>query len=489
MKKKFLLYAAAVVLSISAFTGCVSAPEGNGGQGAAQQGRKEGAGPVDVVMRWLEAVKTEDAEAYIETYWPEAEKVVQFGSERIELFGREEILEHQQQAWEQFDMSSLTYERPQLRDHELPDRAVVLLVHSSHRFTDTFLLWKRKGVWKIEHHSLDEIPNPKVTSDFQRWADKDGSGELEDEEYKHFVRAGTTLVIGPHRSKSPIDDVFDFNEDGVVDEKEVRVARTYFFTLGLTRLIKSIDDGEFKKRLDLDGSGSFDGKDLEVLQRYLFTFNYLKLREREVKTGFDRWMDGNGDGLVTKDEQIDGFHRIFEPILLLPHDPERIKSAAMKHFEDDGGVSVSDEGTVAEQKAAPSDIAGKQVAVMGLESMTGTVSSETVDGLLLFIENAFVNSSRVKVVDRKNIESIVEEYEFQRTAMTDESTAVEIGKLANAELIVIGAVTFVGERYYLNIKLIDVQSGQIVGSSLAEADAEGGFLEMCNSAVEALFSD
>jgi hypothetical protein len=313
MKKKFLLYAAAVVLSISAFTGCVSAPEGNGGQGAAQQGRKEGAGPVEVVIRWLKALKAEDADAYIDAYWPDAEKIIEFRGERTALLGREEILRHQKRWWDRQDTGSVAYEKPKVAEHEHPDRKIVVLTHTSHRFSDRFLLLRRDGVWKIEHHSVHETGAPKVASDFQRWADKDDSGELEDEEYKRFVRAGTTLVIGPHKNRSPLD------------------------------------------------------------------------------------------------------------------------------------------------------------------------------GLLLFIENAFVNTRRVKVVERNNIESIVEEYEFQRTAMTEESTAVEIGKLANAELIVTGAVTFVGESYYLNIKLIDVESGEIAGSSLAGADGEEGFLEMCNTAVEALF--
>ena len=252
-------------------------------------------------------------------------------------------------------------------------------------------------------------------------------------------------------------------------------------------MLKSLGAEERRKRFDLDGNGVFDDRDGEILQRYLSSFNYLKLREREVKSRFEKRIDRNGDGILSKDEQIEAFHVLFEPILLLPHDPEKIRAAAIERLEDmEEGQAVL-EGTVTEQKAVSSEVEGRRVAVVSLETMTGAVDDETVDGLLLFIENAFVNTRRVKVVERNNIESIVEEFEFQRTSMTEESTAVEIGKLANAELIVTGAVTFVGESYYLNIKLIDVESGEIAGSSLAGADGEEGFLEMCNTAVEALF--
>ena len=44
-----------------------------------------------------------------------------------------------------------------------------------------------------------------------------------------------------------------------------------------------------------------------------------------------------------------------------------------------------------------------------------------------------------------------------------------------------------GKRYYLNIKLIQVENSEIVGSSIAEAGADTGFFDMCNRAVYALF--
>ncbi|UCF98046.1 MAG: hypothetical protein JSV89_00570 [Spirochaetaceae bacterium] len=90
----------------------------------------------------------------------------------------------------------------------------------------------------------------------------------------------------------------------------------------------------------------------------------------------------------------------------------------------------------------------------------------TAGGVMVFIENAFVNVGKVRVVDRQNIAKIVEEYEFQQSDLSDESTAVEIGK-----------------QYYLNIKLISVETGEIIGSSIDKAEDATGFYEMCNQAV------
>jgi PBP1b-binding outer membrane lipoprotein LpoB len=98
-----------------------------------------------------------------------------------------------------------------------------------------------------------------------------------------------------------------------------------------------------------------------------------------------------------------------------------------------------------------------------------------------------VNVGKVRVVDRQNIARIVKEYEFQQSQLTDETTAVRIGKLSGADIIVIGSISYVGERYYLNIKLISVETGEIIGSSIAGSAQASEFYDMCNEAVYRLF--
>ena len=115
------------------------------------------------------------------------------------------------------------------------------------------------------------------------------------------------------------------------------------------------------------------------------------------------------------------------------------------------------------------------------------MDSETAAGIIMFIENAFVNVGKVKVVDRAHIEEVYEELEFQLTGSIDESTAVEIGKLSGAEIIVIGSINRVGGQFYLNTKLITVETAEIIGSSIAQAESAAGFLEMANQAVYKLF--
>ena len=127
------------------------------------------------------------------------------------------------------------------------------------------------------------------------------------------------------------------------------------------------------------------------------------------------------------------------------------------------------------------------MAVVGLTAQTKKVDSETADGIVVFVENAFVNTGNVRVVDRRNIAKIVEEHQFQLSDITDESTAVQIGKLSGADIIAIGSISYVGKKYYLNIKLISVETGEIIGSSISDVESESDFLDMANTAVYSLF--
>ena len=130
---------------------------------------------------------------------------------------------------------------------------------------------------------------------------------------------------------------------------------------------------------------------------------------------------------------------------------------------------------------------GSSLAVLGVRDMTEVMQESQTDLLVSFLENAFVNYGNVTVVDRQNLEKIMEEYKYQTSALVDEQTAVEIGKLSGADAIAIGNLSRLSDTYYLHLKVINVQSGAIIGSSISEGLSEKDFLGMCNGAVEPLF--
>ena len=127
----------------------------------------------------------------------------------------------------------------------------------------------------------------------------------------------------------------------------------------------------------------------------------------------------------------------------------------------------------------------KRVAIVGLDSreIDESVSKAIID----FIINAFVNASTVKVIDRNGIQKILEEQQFQMKDYADTTKMIALGKLAGAEYIVTGSLSKVGEQFYLNVKLISVETAEIIGSSIATAQRDSEFFDLSNNVVKMLF--
>jgi len=62
-------------------------------------------------------------------------------------------------------------------------------------------------------------------------------------------------------------------------------------------------------------------------------------------------------------------------------------------------------------------------------------------GIQALVENELVNSGAVRVFSRKYLQKIIEEQNFQVSDRADPTTAVQIGKLAGVDYIIVGTVT------------------------------------------------
>ena len=73
-----------------------------------------------------------------------------------------------------------------------------------------------------------------------------------------------------------------------------------------------------------------------------------------------------------------------------------------------------------------------------------------------------VKSGLYTVVDRKTISKILEEQDFARSGLMDETKAVQVGKLAGAKNVLFSVLANVGsEVAMLSTKLIDVETGVV----------------------------
>lgn len=296
-------------------------------------------------------------------------------------------------------------------------------------------------------------------------------------------------------------------------------------------------EGEAAEILDLDGDGRLGSGELFAAKLFLarasadlwLDTDALQADTLDVRTVLDQAADTNGNGFLEPGERramaltfgeahrvvslfdravdFDGDGEVAPPELLQARETGFIPladggGAAATGFTGTGrssrtGIAASS-GTAETGSAAASgatgsgpvkqtSLRGKRLAVLGVRDLTETMARAETDMMVSFLENAFVNYGDSTVVDRQNLEKIMEEHSYQLSALVDEETAVEIGKLSGADAIAMGNVSLLGELYYLHLKVIDVTTGAIVGSSISQGKSQAEFLSMCNGAVQPLF--
>lgn len=94
------------------------------------------------------------------------------------------------------------------------------------------------------------------------------------------------------------------------------------------------------------------------------------------------------------------------------------------------------------------------------------VDSSEVEVLQESMTSALIGTRRVRVMERAQVDRILSEQGFQESGACDvASCAVKAGQLLGVDRIVVGSVGRVGRTTTLNLRSVDVASGEILGSS------------------------
>lgn len=116
----------------------------------------------------------------------------------------------------------------------------------------------------------------------------------------------------------------------------------------------------------------------------------------------------------------------------------------------------------------------KTIAIMEFDNYsTGKYQQElgfVTKGLADFFENDFSKISSLKVVERDKIDYILKEIQLSQSGAVSSSTAVQVGKLLGAQLMVFGSVTQIDDKTAkMLIKVVKVETSEIIAS----VDREG----------------
>ena len=342
--------------------------------------------------------------------------------------------------------------------------------------------------------AIDTLSSHHRTSGgFDRIIDENRDNHIDSFDIQAFMRdsamnrgIGSSGAEPPYAVRTPVDGLLDRERDGRIDAQDIETAVLAF--AGRVDLFEAFP--MLKVAVDRNTDGSIDVREVDwalaslVLPHPVASADPLDARN-----------DVNRDGFVDP-EELGVSAGSTDRGWTTPFD-SRIALVRLRTADRDEAGPQSDMQAGTKTAAAPHPaifvkrdpgwLRNRKLAVAGLDVGTERVDPEISRGLAVFIENAFVNIEGLTVVDRSHFEEIFQELEFQSSGLADEKTTVEIGKMTGADIIVAGSLYNVGDVFYLNIKLIEVETAEIAGSSIAEGKSPGDFLEMASRAVVKLF--
>lgn len=92
-----------------------------------------------------------------------------------------------------------------------------------------------------------------------------------------------------------------------------------------------------------------------------------------------------------------------------------------------------------------------------------------------------VQAGRWQVIERREMEEILREQDFQLTGCTSNECAVEIGRLLGCQRMLAGSIGKIESTYHVDMRVIDVETGGILRT--ASHDVQGGFASLMSGGI------
>lgn len=109
------------------------------------------------------------------------------------------------------------------------------------------------------------------------------------------------------------------------------------------------------------------------------------------------------------------------------------------------------------------------LAVMTLKS--NGIPKIVTNAVTDVIRTEFANYGNFEVVERGQLDKVIEEQELQLTGLTSGKNAVKIGQILSVRKIIIGEISSYGKRNVITLRVVDTQSGVAIASARKSASS------------------
>ncbi|NBF40977.1 MAG: hypothetical protein GVY14_11220, partial [Spirochaetes bacterium] len=136
------------------------------------------------------------------------------------------------------------------------------------------------------------------------------------------------------------------------------------------------------------------------------------------------------------------------------------------------------------QRRAPETVTARRSVVFPFREVNAAAGGEGLGSALSeMLVTAVANSPAVTVIERSQVETVLEESRFQLSGVTSTEDSIEIGNILNAEIIILGSVSRFGERIELDVRVIRLETGEVLFSHYGSSD-DAGVRSMVNTLGE-----
>lgn len=109
----------------------------------------------------------------------------------------------------------------------------------------------------------------------------------------------------------------------------------------------------------------------------------------------------------------------------------------------------------------------QNLSILEFEDISGGGNAGGITrGVEDLFSSTFSRSTVFNLVERRNIETLLEEQKLQLMGVTDSDSTVDLGQIENAHALLLGTVNLVGNAYMVNVRIVDVETGRMVSESL-----------------------
>jgi DNA-binding beta-propeller fold protein YncE/TolB-like protein len=112
-----------------------------------------------------------------------------------------------------------------------------------------------------------------------------------------------------------------------------------------------------------------------------------------------------------------------------------------------------------------------RIAIVDFDTMGGDFKVTDLGSIVAeWLITSFVQSGRFEVVERSQLQKILEEQKLAVTGLVAQDTAVKLGKVLGVKVIISGTLIKIGEAIEINSRLIDTQDGAIIKAEKRRAE-------------------